>query len=248
MARFKNAADIINQVALEVGLRKVSDPFAEQDSAYQQLVGLLNTSGTELIQEAEWGILRREVSFTTQAVDTGIYDLPADFSYMIDQTGWERAQNVPLFGPLSAQMWSYLLGRDLVSYTIYASFRLTEGKFYLFPQPPAEGLEIAYEYVSTNWVIDSSQPSDPPTYADNVKAAGDTILFNPYLTERLLKNKFLEARGFDTTKSEDDYNLALSSWKGKDKGAPVLNAGRGGWVYPYLDPYRNTPDTNFGNP
>lgn len=248
MARFKNATDIINRVALEVGLRKVADPFAEQDDAYEQLIGLLNTSGTELIQEAEWGVLRREEQFFTQQGDTGIYDLPSDYSYMIDQTGWERAENVPLFGPLSAQMWSYLIGRDLVSYTIYASFRLTENKLYLFPQPPAVGLDIAYEYISDNWVIDSTQPSDPPTYADEVKAAGDTVLFHHYLVERLLKTKFLEARGFDTTKAEDDYQMALQSWKGKDKGAPILTAGDGGYKYPYLDTYRNTPDTNFGTP
>ena len=243
MAQYKSAGDIINQVALEVGLRRVADPFSDADPAYDQLVGLLNSGGLELLEESEWGVLRREETFTTVAGDSGIYDLPADYAYMIEQTGWERAENVPLFGPLSPQGWAYLIGRDLVSYTIYASFRLTEGKLYLFPQPPAEGLEIAYEYVSDSWVEVASQPG---TFANQAVAAGDMVLFNGYLAERLLKYRFLEARGFDTTAAKDRFDLSLESWKGKDKSAPILTAGQGGWQYPYLESYRNTPDTNFG--
>ena len=249
MARFKTANAIISQVAIEVGLRKVADVFAEQDPAYEQLIALTNTCGYELLQEQAWQGLVREVDFTTQAGDTGKYDFPEDYAYMLDQTGWERSENVPLFGPLSAQMWTYLLGRDLVSYTIYASFRQVERQFWLFPQPPAEGLNITYEYISRNWVIDSSVAPDPDiTYADVIKSAADTILYEAILIERLLKFRFLEARGFDTTNAEDAYILALASWSGKDKGAPILNAGDGGFVYPYLETYRNTPDTNFGIP
>ena len=197
------------------------------------------------LQTYPWEQLVRSEQFITQAADSGIYELPVDFAYMINQTGWERSENVPLFGPLSAQAWTYLLGRDLVSYTIYASFRQAQGQFWLFPQPPAEGLDINYEYISRNWVEDSSSPG---TYDDKVKAAGDKVLYEAILFERLLKTRFLEARGFDSQKALDQYVLSLDAWGARDKGAPVLNAGRGGWVYPYLDSYNNTPDTNFGTP
>ena len=243
MARFKSAGQIINQVALEVGLRKVADPFNDADPAYEQLVGLLNSGGIELLEQAEWGVLRREKNFTTVGGDSGIYDLPDDYAYMIDQTGWDRTEDVPLFGPLSAQVWSYLVGRDLVTSTIYASFRLTEGKLYLFPQPPAEGLEINYEYISDSW---AAVASDPGTYANQVVESGDTPLYDSYLVERLLKLRFLEARGFDTAAAKNRYELSLESWRGKDKSAPVLRAGSGGWNFPYLDIYDNTPDKGYG--
>ena len=243
---YKTAQQIISQVAVEVGLRKTSDPFAESDPAYEQMVFLSNSCGQELLMEVEWGILRREEEFVTDAATNpeGIYDLPADYEYMIDQTGWEQTQRVPLFGPASPQFWAYLKGRNLVTSTIYAQFRLTEGKLYLFPQPPPDGLVIQYEYISNNWV---AAGDDPGAYRNSVETSGDTILYNAYLFERLLKLRFLEARGFDTEKASDTYATALENWKGNDKSAPILNAAGGGWQYPYLEPLRNTPDSGFGS-
>ena len=249
MARFKTANEILSQVGSEVGIGSTVDAFAEADIAWTQMIDLLNSCGYELLEELAWQGLVREVNFITQAGDTGKYEFPDDYAYMIDQTGWEQAGNVPLFGPLSAQMWTYLIGRDLVSYTIYASFRQVERQFWLFPQPPAEGLQIAYEYISRNWVIDSAVAPNPDvTYDDKVKTSADTVLYEPRLIERCLKYRFLQARGFDTASAESEYLRALQSWGGKDKGAPILNAGRYGYRYPYLDGYRNTPDSNFGTP
>jgi hypothetical protein len=246
MARYKTATDIISQVAVEVGLRSTADPFAESDPAYQQMIALLSSAGMELIEEAEWGTMRREEKFTTDTATNpqGIYDLPDNFAYMIDQTSWERTQNVPLFGPASPQYWAYLLGRNLVSSTIYAQFRLTEGKLYLFPQPPPDGLEISYEYISDSWV---NTVGIAGAYSNVVTNPADVILYPFLLIQRLLKLRFLEARGFDTQRASSEYSLSLESWKGKDKGAPILNAGGAGYVYPLLDPYRNTPDRGYGS-
>lgn len=246
MARFKTATQIIDQVAVEVGLRKVPDPFAESDPAYGQLIALLSSAGMELLEEAAWGILRREEEFTTDAATNpdGIYDLPDDYAYMIDQTGWEQTQRVPLFGPASPQYWAYLKGRNLVTSTIYAQFRLTENKLYLFPQPPPDDLLIQYEYISDNWVNVNGTPGE---YSNVIQNPADVVLYPFLLAQRLLKLRFLEARGFDTEKANDEYLFTLESWRGKDKSAPILNAGQGGWQYPYLEPLRNTPDSGYGS-
>ena len=152
------ANKIINQVAAEIGLEPSIDPFSSTDPAFIQMRYLLNTCGEELAQAYKWELLIREHGFVTDENDTGDYELPEDFYYMINQTGWDRSENVPLFGPLSAQDWQYLIGRDLVSHTIYASFRLNDGLFKLFPQPPPTGLDIHYEYVSKNWVSNGDLP------------------------------------------------------------------------------------------
>ena len=243
MSRYITANDVLNRVAAEVGLTPITDPYASQDPAFIQMQHLLNTSGQELLESFPWANLVRSEQITTQAGDSGKYDLPSDFAYMIDQTGWERAENVPLFGPLSAQQWTYLLGRDLVSYTIYASFRLAENQFWLFPQPPAVGLDINYEYISRNWVKAGDQAD---TFRDEVQVGSDVPLYPPILITRILKLRFLQARGFDTTGPMAEYRHALESWKGKDNSAPILNQGNRGWQYPYLDGLRNTPDTNYG--
>ncbi len=236
------ANNILNRVAAEVGIEPVGDPYASSDPAFVQMRYLLNTAGEELAQAYPWELIVKEHSFTTGPADSGDYDLPTDFNYMINQTGWERAENVPLFGPLSAQDWQYLLGRDLVTSTIYASFRINEGKFRLFPQPPPENLDIHYEYVSKNWVSDGIVP---PTYKDEVTVGSDVPLYDKTLISRYLKVKFLESKGFDSTKAQDDFNQTFFFLTGLEKGAEILYAGtrRG---FPYLNIWRNLPDSGFG--
>ena len=236
------ANDILNRVAAETGTQPVSDPYSSNDPTFVQMRYLLNVAGEELVIAHAWENLTREHSFITQNGDSGDYPLPDDFLYMINQTGWERTENVPLFGPLSPQDWQYLLGRDLVTSTIYASFRLNEGLFRMFPQPPAEGLDVHYEYASKNWV----QEQTTGTYRDEVISGSDTVLYDKTLVSRYLKVKFLEAKGYDSTKAQDDYNQTFMFLTGYDQGAKVISASGGGTGFPYLDTFRNLPDSGYG--
>lgn len=235
--------DLLNRVAVEVGLTPVADPWADQAQHFLQLRYLLQTAGEELTLAHPWEWQVGSHNIQTLALDTGNYDLPSDFLQMLDQTGWERSENVPLFGPLSPQDWTYLLGRDLVSSTIYASFRLKDGKFSIFPQPPPAGLDIHFEYQTKNWVSDG-QPT--PTLSDTVTDGSEVILFDRTLISRYLKLKWLESKGFDTTKPQDDFNQVFGSVAGKDKGAEILSIGRNSRSFPYLDSRYNTPDKGFG--
>ena len=235
--------EILNRVAAEVGLPTTGDPMGSSEQHWIQLRYLLQTCGEELALAYPWEFLNESHQIVTADTDTGNYPLPADFMYMINQTGWERSQNVAMGGPLSAQDWTYLLGRDLVSYTIYASFRLRDGLFSIFPQPPPNGLDINFEYQRRTWVQDGI---DPLIFKADVLLGSDVPLYDRTLITRMLKMKWLEAKGFDTTKPQDDFNQAFDFLCGKDMGAEILSAGgrRGG--VPYLDSYRNTPDRGFG--
>ena len=237
------ANDILNRVAAEVGLEPVADPYASVNQAFTQMTYLLNIAGEELSQTYPWEFLVKDHQILTESTDTGNYDLPEDFLYMINQTGWERNENVPLFGPLSAQDWTYLLGRDLVSHTIYASFRIAEGTFNIFPQPPPDNLDIHFEYIARNWVIDSRTGD---TLQDSVLTGADVPLFDRTLISRLLKVKFLESKGFDTSKAQGDLNEMYQMLTSHDKGASVLSAGLNNRGFPYLSSYGSTPDTGFG--
>jgi hypothetical protein len=242
--RFKTINQIVNQVALETGIPKQSDIFASNDPATAQLIALSNACGYELLQDEAWEGLARLKEFTTQSGDDGKYDLPDDFAYILNQTAWDRTNNVPLGGPLSAQEWEALQGRDLVSSTIYATFREVENQFWIYPQPPKVGIDIAYEYTSRNWVNVNGTGT---AFSDEVTNSADTVLYEPHLFERLLKMRFLEARGFDTSMAAAQYEKSFVSWAGKDKGGPVLNAGRRHSGIPYLDGLYNTPDSGFGS-
>ena len=245
VSRFISNNDIINRVAVEVGLTPVTDVFSTEDPAFRQLTFLLTTAVQELMEMYPWQVLTREFQLTTGVDEIGIIDLPLDFGYMIDQTGWERKENVPLIGPLSAQDWTYLLGRDLVGSTIYASFRFDQNKLFIFPNNPMPAeLDINFEYISRNLI--QEVPSDPVTYTDEALKPGDIPFFPPHLITRFLKVKFLEAKGFDSQKAEDNFWQAFYSWSGKDNSAPILNVSRWQRGYPYLNGYSNLPDTGYG--
>ena len=216
------ANEILNRVAAEVGIEPVTDPFSSKDPAFLKMRYLLNTAGEELMQAYPWEFLTREHQITTSEVDSGIYPLPADFGYMINQTGWERNENVPLGGPLSPQEWTYLRGRDLASNTLYASFRISDGQFNVYPAPPPNGLDINFEYITTEWVITGQVT---PTYQSEVITGTDKPLFDKTLITRYVKLKWLEAGGFDTSKAQADFNMLFNFTTGHNAGAPVLNAG-----------------------
>jgi hypothetical protein len=236
------ATDILNRVAAEVGIAPVEDPYASLDPAFVQMRYLLNTAGEELMQAYAWEFLTREHQISTEITDTGSYPLPADFGYMINQTSWERKENIPLGGPLTPQEWTYLKGRDLAQNTLYASFRIADGVFNIYPDPAPVGLDINFEYISTNWVTDALVPE---AFQDAVIIGSDKPLFDKTLITRYVKVKFLEASGFDTTKAQDDFSKTFSFLTGFDKAAPILNVGRSMRGYPYLTD-ANLPDTGFG--
>ena len=101
MPRFQSANDIINKVAVTVGLQRVTDPVASADENFVQLRSLLNDAGEEMVEIHPWQVLRREINFVTSSSDSGKYPLPDDFGYMIEQTGWDRTNNVSMAGPLA---------------------------------------------------------------------------------------------------------------------------------------------------
>ena len=243
MARLSSANGIINRAALEVGLLPTIDPVASSDESFIQLTGLLTSAGQELVELHPWQILRGVYEFKTEEDDTGDYDLPEDFAYMIDQTGWEHSARVAMGGPLSPQDWTYLAGRDLISQSIYASFRLVDNKFDIYPQDPVPaGLDINFEYISRNWVQEQNEGPEK----DLVTIGTDIVKYEPILIIKFLKCKFLEAKGFDPSSARLEFENMMNSRTGKDTGAPILSASNNSRGFPYLHPYYNTSDTGYG--
>lgn len=246
MARFDTAGEIVNAAAAECGLTPVSNPFASSDPAFVQLCTLLTSAGREMYGLHQWNKLQKTHTITTVVPpDTGIYDLPDDFGYFIDQTGWSPVSGgtgLPLGGPLTPQDWTYLVNTNLASSTIYVSFRMADGQFWVLPAPPPTGVVINFEYMSRNWALDN----DGSTEKDSVDATDDIVWYEPILITKFLKLRFQEAKGFDTTAAVGQFLTMFQSWTGKDVAAPVLSMARN-CVFPYLG-WRNIPETNYGLP
>lgn len=248
MARFDTAGEIVNSAAVECGLTAVSDPFISTDPAFVQLCGLLTNAGREMLALHQWNRFVQVHTITTNVPpDTGNYDLPADFGYMIDQTGWtptNAGTGLPLGGPLSEQDWAYLVNTNLASSTIFVSFKQSQGQFQVLPQPPPDNIEIVFSYISRYWVAVTAAPT--VAVKDKVTLSSDVVLYEPILIVKFLKLRFLEAKGFDTTSAAGQFNTVFMQWTGNDTSSPVLNAARMR-LFPYLG-WRNIPETNYGLP
>lgn len=246
MARFDTAGTIVNAAAVECGLTPVTDPFLSTDPAFIQLCALLTSAGQEMLGLHQWARLVKVHSITTVVPpDDGNYDLPSDFGYFIDQTGWTPTNGgagLPLGGPLSEQDWAYLVNTNLASSTIFVSFKLSQGQFQVLPDPPPNGIIINFSYVSRWWVCLTGAPT--VLAQDFVSLSSDIVLYEPILIKKFLKMRFLEAKGFDTTAAVGQFMTAFQSWTGKDTSAPILNMARMR-VFPYLG-IRNIPETGYG--
>jgi hypothetical protein len=247
MSRYESAGDIVNAAASECGLVAVSDPYGSTDPAFIQLRNILTGAGREMLALYQWSKFVQVHTITTVVPpDTGNYDLPADFAYMIDQTGWTPTNvgnGLPLGGPLSEQDWTYLVNTNLAASQIYVSFKMAQGQIQVLPQPPPTGIVINFEYISRYWVAVAASTTgtkDKPTLST------DIVLYEPVLIVKFLKLRFLEAKGFDTTAAVGQFMTMFQSWTGKDVSAPVLNMARLRF-FPYLG-YRNIPETNYGLP
>lgn len=247
MPRYDTAGNIVNAALAECGITAVADPYASSDPAFVQACTILGTAGQEMLTLHEWNKLVKTHTITTAVPpDTGEYDLPADFAWLINQTGWTPTNGgagLPLGGPLSAQDWTYLVNTNLASSTVYISFRQADGQFWILPQPPPNGVVINFEYISRYWVALTGTTvgtKDKPTLSS------DVVLFEPILIVKFLKLRYLEAKGFDTTAAVAQFLTMFQSWTGKDASAPILNTARMR-VFPYLG-WRNIPETNYGLP
>lgn len=249
MSRFDTAANIINQAASECGLTAVSDPFASQDAAFVQLRNILTSAGQELLGAHEWQKLIKKKTYTFGTdvpipPSTNQFELPDDFAWIIDQTGWtptNLGMGLPLGGPLTPQDWTYLVATNLANSTIYVSIRQAQGALWVLPDPPPTGTEITFEYVMRNWAETAAGVPQ-----DSVSASDDVVLYEPILIKKFLKLRYLEAKGFDTTAALTQFANSFMQWTGKDLTAPVLSMARNR-VFPYLS-WRNVPQTNFGLP
>lgn len=245
MSKYDTAGQVVNQAAVECGLIPVSNPFLSTDPAFQQLCALLTNTGRELLALFQWNKFQKNHTIVTDPLES-VYDLPEDFGYFIDQTGWtpqNAGMGLPLGGPLSEQDWAYIVNSNLASSTIYVSFKLSEGKMYILPAPPPAGIEIKFSYISRWWVAD---PATTDGTRDDVDAADQVVLYEKILIAKFLKLRFLEAKGFDTTSAAAQFQSVFMQWTGQDTSAPVLNTARMR-LFPYLG-WRNIPETNYGLP
>lgn len=244
MARYWTTKQIVNQVALELGLTPVLSVVTQSDVQTLQLMALLNSAGNELMLYYPWEQFRKEWTLVTE-IGKGSYDLPSDWNYALDQTQWDRTNHWPLLGPKTAQEWAWLKG-GLLATAPRMRFRVYDNKFHIWPVPEVQSspntFTFAQEYISRNWLT-TLNDNQLPVEADYTTKDADEIRYDPWLITKFVKFKFFELKGFDITGVQANFMQVFNALTGKDTGAPILSlASRP--MSQYLGPW-SVPDGNW---
>lgn len=245
MAVYETASQILTDTSIACGLPPSANPFGSSDPAQVQLRTLLTRCGRELASAFQWQRLVKNHAFNTgnpSAVD-GIYALPTDFGYMINQTGWtptSGGMGLPLGGPLSEQVWAMIVASGLGQGTIYASFKVAQGVMQFITPVPVDQA-VTFSYVAKDWV---EVNGNPLTTADRAENNDDVLLFDPTLISYMLEARFKQAKGFDASSAQDLFTTRYKFMTGIDVPSPVLSMA---YIprFPYLS-IVNAPQTNYG--
>lgn len=211
----KTVIDLFQLMCPTLHMGKPQVVFSSTDADVIKLTAFLHEALDDIKSEHEWQFLRREHLLTTVPAQAD-YDFPADIDHFISATFYDRTNRWDVPGSLTAQEWQDLKAWEL-GYPFYR-FTIAGDKIKFYPTP-TEPVSLACEYVS-NAVVTSSGG----TFKSQATEDSDIILFDHRLVIALIKFKWRDALGEDTSSAADDYDDFLSSTKAQDVPRRVINA------------------------
>lgn len=165
---------------------------------------------------------------------------PTDFDRQIDRTHWDKSKHWEMLGPSTPQQQEWLRS-GYISTGPRIRYWFKGGYFQIWP-PLGATEQLEYEYVSKYWIIATAATAITKS-AFSVDA--DTCIFPDALMEALIKLKYFEVKGFDTTALTVNYEGQRDIAKANDAGSPTLGmAPRQSSV---LIGWENIPDSNYGS-
>ncbi len=171
-----------------------------------------------------------------------LFPPPSDFDRQIDRTQWDKSKHWEMLGPNTPQQREWLRS-GYISTGPRIRYSFMGGYFMIWP-PLGSTESLSYEYASKFWVLATSPTTLTPT-KQAFSVDTDTCIFPDALMRALIKLKYFEIKGFDTTAFYRDYVAQRDLAKANDAGSPTLNiAPRASDV---LIGWENIPDSNYGS-
>lgn len=210
---------IINSAQKRLGLNVSSTVAGNSDDTTVQMLNLLNQAGEELAEVYTWQALQKEATFTTLAAESqgAITSIATwGFSYIRNQTIWNRDLRRPVFGALNAEEWQLLKASSVQG--PYSQYRIRGGLLMFIPSPTA-GQTCAFEYVSNYWCTDSTGATGRTAFTVDT----DVSVLDEQLLALSLTWRFKQAQGLDFSTELQMYENRLQNAMARDGGKPVLD-------------------------
>lgn len=227
----------VQQAFLQMSLPPPSGLFDSRDENALLMASVANLAGIMVNDAHEWQSQRKQWTLTGDGA-VAAFDLPDDFDRFVDDTGWSRVTNQPVYA-LSPQRWARIKASP--SLTVSPFCRIM-GNQLVFSSPPAVG-DIVFEYVDANWVNDGQALGATKSKATH---ASDVPRFDWLLMTLAIKLKWLEQKGMSTIAAQSDFNDRLAQLMQRDVMGQVLTlSGPAPGSFRYVDGM-NAPDTGYG--
>ena len=170
-----------------------------------------------------------------------LFPPPADFDRQIDRTHWDKSKHWEMLGPSTPQQREWLRS-GYISTGPRVRYSYMGGYFMIWP-PLGTNESLSFEYVSKFWVLATAPTTLAPT-KQAFSVDTDTCIFPDALVRALIKLKYFEVKGFDTTAYYRDYTTQLDLAKANDSGSPTLAMNpRPASI---LIGWDNIPDSQYG--
>lgn len=216
---------IIQNTSRRLGLLSPNAAVSSTDPQILQMLALLNEEGQELADRYQWQSLTQEATFTTLASESqgSIATIAPGMKFILNETMWDRSQMIPVRGSISPQRWQQR--KASVTTGPYPDYRIRGGLLLMSP-PPAAGLNVAFEYVSSNWVSKNAGGTASEWSSDL-----DTSLLSEQLLTLGLIWRFKEVKGFKYEEDFRKYERQVTDAMARDGSKPVLNANGPAYVW-----------------
>jgi hypothetical protein len=223
-----------------MGLPVPATVAGSSDTLSTQFWALLNECGLELLDKHDWQFFNKTHTIVTTP-PTLTYALPTDFERYLGMTGWNHTSQIPLGGPVSPQDWASIQAQVIGNLMVQLQYRISQDQVEFYSLPDV-AQTVKLGYIGRGWVSDATTPT---TYKDNLEADADLIMYDPHLIVQMLKYRWREAKGFDSSMAKKDYMDALNAAMGKDTPPKDLRLD-GRARNPFLG-IGNVPESGYGS-
>lgn len=211
----------IQDASRRLSLAVPTSVIASADPLVQQLRGLADQEGRDLVRAHAWRVLTKEKTFTTTAAEVQVGALATDLDRLINETVFNRTETRRVIGPLTAHEWQ--AEKAILASVLRDAFRIRGNDFIVTPVPTATET-WAYEYISNLWVkLNDGATADATAFANDA----DTTVFPEELIVLGMLWRFKHAKGLDYAEEFRNYQIALTDARARDGGKRTIALGEG---------------------
>lgn len=213
---------VIQQVCTVVGLPQPASVFSSTDREHRELAALANEMANRIaIDTHDWSRLKTQATFTGDGV-LDAFDLPEDYGRMLKvaQLWPSDAPSWPLEHVADADRWLGLQSQNL---SLAHGRWMLLGDQILISPPPSDGGTVSFFYLSRLFARGVDGASKAYFTADD-----DSFVLNSRVLKLAMIWQWKALKGFSYAEDMTNYENALASQVGADKGSNILTVGRRG--------------------